>query len=142
MKTDRHAAILEILRSRDIFTQEELTAELTSRGFAVGQATVSRDIRALNLVKEATNHRYVSLDDRSAAAPQHYRAMRDGLTRVCHAGNMLVAHTHAGMAGSVGIALDAMGLDGVLGCVAGDNCIMVVMKDAEAAEALAARLSP
>jgi transcriptional regulator of arginine metabolism len=142
MKMERKQAILELVRTRDIFTQEELTEALGEMGIQAAQATVSRDIRQLRLTKEATadGQKYVAPEGRSSGGDPHSRAFRDGILDAVAAGNMLVIHTHTGMAASVGVAFDALEFAGVVGSVAGDNTIIVVMQSDALAADLAARL--
>ncbi|MDR0273026.1 MAG: arginine repressor [Clostridiales bacterium] len=142
MKQERHNAIIEILRNRDIYTQEELTAALSTAGFSVAQATISRDIRELGLIKENTKkgQRYVAPEN-STANPIE-RVFRDGLVKVEYAGNMLVLHTITGMAMAVAYALDNMQFPEILGSVAGDDVIICVVKSKSAAAALTEKLQP
>jgi transcriptional regulator of arginine metabolism len=143
MNKKRHDAILQLVRSQSIYTQAELIARLAQLGIVVTQATISRDIRQLGLLKEPTarGQRYAAPDRGDAAGGPHARAFRDGVTNVAHAGNTLVLSTHTGMAASVGVAFDAMHFPHVLGSVAGDNCIIAIMRDEAAAASLAAQLA-
>lgn len=142
MKAERQRAILEILRKKDIYTQEEITAALSAEGFFVAQATVSRDIRELGLVKEHTRKglKYAAPNDAGTGSP-FARVFRDGLVSVDYAGNMLVLKTLNGMAMAVAAALDEMKLPELLGSVAGDDTIICVAKTASAAKTLAEKLS-
>lgn len=141
MKQSRQRAILDLVRAKNIYTQEELTAELAEAGFSVAQATVSRDIRELGLVKMATakGQKYVAAE--SAAANPLARVFREGFVGVDYAGNMLVLKTLSGMAMAVAAALDDMKFEEILGCVAGDDVIICVVRTEAAAAELAERLA-
>jgi transcriptional regulator of arginine metabolism len=96
------------------------------------------------LAKEPTpsGHKYVAPEARAAGYSPHARAFRDGILGVQAAGNMLVIHTHTGMAASVGVAFDSMSFPGVLGSVSGDDTIIAVVKTEKQAADLAVRLAP
>jgi len=140
----RHQAILHIITTKDIFTQEDLTRELAAAGFSVAQATISRDINKLRLSKSPTESgsKYVAPILRDEPANRLSRIFRDGLVSVEYAGNMLVLRTLSGLAMAVGSALDDMNLPEVLGAVAGDDTIICVVKSETEAAALARRLTP
>ena len=112
MKTKRQSKILELIRKNDIETQEELLAHLLKDGFAVTQATVSRDIREMKLTKVSVNggrQKYVVLNDTSEDLSEKYvRVLRDGFISMDMAQNILVIKTVSGMAGAVCASLDAM----------------------------------
>ncbi|MCL1846200.1 MAG: arginine repressor [Defluviitaleaceae bacterium] len=132
MKQSRQHAILDLVRTKNIFTQEELTAELIAAGFAATQATVSRDIREIGLIKPA-GKKYVAPD--GTEVNPLTRVFREGLIDVDFAGNMLVLKTLGGMAMAVAVALDAMKYEEILGTVAGDDTVFCVVRtEAEAAE--------
>lgn len=142
MKTSRQSVVLELLRKQDIYTQEELTAALATQGYFVTQATVSRDIRELGLVKERTRKglKYAAPDDAVANTSPFARVLRDGLVSVDYAANMLVLHTLSGMAMAAAAALDEMNLPDILGTVAGDDTIICVVRSNAAAKKLAETL--
>lgn len=137
MKQERQRAVLEILRAKSIFTQEELAAALAQAGFFVAQATVSRDIRELGLVKVA-GKKYSAPE--TAAKTPLARVFREGLVSADYAGNMLVLRTLSGMAMAVAAALDEMNFAEILGSVAGDDTVFCVVKSKAAAAALAEKL--
>lgn len=141
MKSERQKAILQLVRTKDIFTQEELTAALSSAGFSAAQATVSRDIRELRLLKESTprGQKYVTPQE-----PEHSlaRIFRDGVISVDHAGNMLVLRTLSGLAMAVALALDDMNFPEILGSVAGDDVVLSVVRTEVDAAKLVEKLSP
>lgn len=135
MKTRRHTKILELIQKNDIETQEELSAYLTREGFAVTQATVSRDIRELKLTKIATDggrQRYAVLaESDSGMAGKLVRVLQEGFVSMDAAENILVIKTVSGMASAVGAAVDAMKLSEVLGSIAGDDTLMCVLRSRE-----------
>ena len=137
MKEKRQAKILELIRKRDVETQEELSAYLEQEGFVVTQATVSRDIRELKLTKIATENgrqKYAVLTDADTSLMDKYvRVLQEGLVSIDIAENILVIHTVSGMASAVGAAVDAMKLPELLGSIAGDDTIICVIRSAEAA---------
>ena len=135
MKVSRHAKIIELINQYDIETQEELAAKLVENGFNVTQATISRDIRELNLTKIATKggkQKYAVQSSSDIVSNSKYmRVLNDGIITMDTAGNILVVKTVSGMAMAVAAALDAMQIKEILGCIAGDDTIMCVVKHAE-----------
>ena len=135
MKTKRQRKIIELITNYDIETQEELAAKLAENGFNVTQATISRDIRELNLTKIATKggkQKYAVQSSSDIVSNSKYmRVLNDGIITMDTAGNILVVKTVSGMAMAVAAALDAMQIKEILGCIAGDDTIMCVVKHAE-----------
>ena len=135
MKTKRQRKIIQIITNYDIETQEELAAKLVENGFNVTQATISRDIRELNLTKIATKggkQKYAVQSSSDIVSNSKYmRVLNDGIITMDTAGNILVVKTVSGMALAVAAALDAMQIKEILGCIAGDDTIMCVVKHAE-----------
>ena len=135
MKTKRQRKIIELISNYDIETQEELAAKLVENGFNVTQATISRDIRELNLTKIATKggkQKYAVQSSSDIVSNSKYmRVLNDGIITMDTAGNILVVKTVSGMAMAVAAALDAMQIKEILGCIAGDDTIMCVVKHAE-----------
>lgn len=140
MKTKRQAKIMEIISTKNVETQEQLLRELEEAGFSSTQATISRDIKDLRIVKELTGlgtYRY------SAAAREVPAAFtgrlntifRESVVSFDYAMNLVVIHTLPGMAGAAASALDSMKLSVALGTIAGDDTIMVIMRDTNAAAA-------
>ena len=144
MKSARHEKIIELNQENDIDTQEELAARLNEAGFKVTQATVSRDIRALKLMKVAGKDGkscYAILTEPSAELGDKYtRILQDTLTSLDVGQNMLVIRTVPGMAMGVAAALDALKWKEILGSIAGDDTVMCVARDAEQAEIVAEKL--
>ena len=119
------------------FTQEELAEYLKREGYRVTQATISRDIRELKLTKIATNdgrQKYALMQSQSSGMNEKYlRVLKDGFVSMDTAQNILVVKTVSGMAMAVAAAVDALKLDEIVGCIAGDNTIMMAMRSESAA---------
>lgn len=127
MKIQRHSKIIEFINEYDIETQEELADKLNAAGYNVTQATVSRDIRQLKLIKQNVNgkQKYVVLQSNIMDMNEKYiRILRDGFISMAMAQNILVIKTVPGMAMAVAAALDAMEWPEVIGSIAGDDTIM------------------
>lgn len=143
MKNARQAAILEIVAGEEVETQDMLLDRLQARGFRATQATVSRDIRELKLVKSMTaegHYRYEPKAKHTLPPLKFTSVLTDSITRIDVGGNILVIHTYPGMANAVAACLDSLKQAGVLGCVAGDDTILVVAAEAAEAIDLAAEL--
>ena len=145
MKKQRQGTILDIIRKVDVDTQEELAEMLRERGFKVTQATVSRDIRELELSKVATpdgRQKYVQMPQNSPLMEDRYiRVLRDGFVGMDVAQNLLVIRTASGMAMAVAATLDSLSLPEVVGCIAGDDTIFVAARSQEEAFALSEKLT-
>ena len=134
MKNVRQSEILNIVRTKDIDTQEQLLEELRSRGFTTTQATISRDIKELRLVKELTGtggYRY-ALSERKTAAASDTRLrniFKEGVVSVDVAQNIVVVRTMPGLASAACSALDNMEIDGMVGTLAGDDTGILIMRD-------------
>ena len=143
MKKNRLNKIIEIINTYEVETQDDLIVHLQAAGFSVTQATVSRDIRELGLSKVVTgrgSYRYIlPKADKGARSLQISHALAETITRVEVAQNIIVLHTYAGMAQAVAVGIDAMKLSQILGCVAGDDTILVVSRDEATATELAER---
>lgn len=140
MKTKRQAKILEIISNTNVETQEQLLKALEEEGFTSTQATISRDIKELRIVKELTSlgtYRYsVSEKDAPPALTDRLNTIfRECVTSIDYAENIIVIHTLPGLASAAGSALDAMKINVVLGTLAGDDTVMIVMRDSNAAAA-------
>ncbi len=139
-KKTRLTRIREIIQEQEIGTQEDLARALRSEGFDVTQATVSRDIRELRLQKghtEGGGQKYVVPSVDSAGLIEKYsRVMKDGLVSLDQAQNILVIKTVSGMAMAVAAALDHLHYPEVVGCIAGDDTIMVAVRTAEETKTL------
>lgn len=131
MKVGRQAKIIELIGKYDIETQEELCAKLNAEGYEVTQATVSRDIRALKLTKVAGNDGkavYRSVPGNTDFSQKYLNILKNGFISMDMAQNILVIKTVTGMAMAVATTIDSMSFDGVLGCIAGDDTIMVAVR--------------
>lgn len=140
MKTKRQAKIVEIISNTNVETQEQLLKALEEAGFTSTQATISRDIKELRIVKELTSlgtYRYsVSEKDAPPALTDRLNTIfRECVTSIDYAENIIVIHTLPGLASAAGSALDAMKINVVLGTLAGDDTVMIVMRDSNAAAA-------
>lgn len=134
MKTDRHSKILELIKDNSIGTQEELASALNNAGYNVTQATVSRDIRELNLTKTTTDGipKYVVFQGHDNNLGEKYiRILKDGFVDMNMAQNILVIKTVAGMAMAVCAALDALHMNEIVGTIAGDDTIMCAVRSVE-----------
>jgi arginine repressor len=135
MKSERQAKVVELIGSYHIDTQEELAERLNNEGYKVTQATVSRDIRELKLMKVATHdgkQKYALLQPESSESLEKYvRILRDSYVSMDMAQNMLVIKTGAGMAMAVGAAVDAMNWHEIVGCIAGDDTLMCAVRSVE-----------
>jgi transcriptional regulator of arginine metabolism len=144
MKEKRHAKILEIIREHDVETQEELCDYLNQEGYRVTQATVSRDIRELQLTKVSMpggHQKYTLFTKNELHLKDKYgRVFREGAVSIETAQNILVIHTVTGMAMAVAVALDSMDCEEIVGTIAGDDTIMCAVKTCEEAETLKERL--
>lgn len=132
MKTARQNKIIELVEKNEIETQEELGELLKNAGFAVTQATISRDIRELKLTKVAIDldrQKYIVLRSHTSEMNEKYaRILRDSFVSMAKAQNILVVKTVPGMAMAAAAALDALQVDGIVGCIAGDDTIMCAIR--------------
>ncbi len=140
MKTQRQAKIMEIISTRNVETQEQLLEALQKEGFRGTQATISRDIKELRIVKELTSlgtYRYTTSSNELSGS---FTARLNTIFRECvvnfdYAQNIIVIRTLPGLASAAGSAIDAMNLSTVVGSISGDDTVMVVMRDNNAAAA-------
>lgn len=136
MKIKRQQKILELIEQYKINTQEELISRLREAGHMTTQATVSRDIRELKLVKAMTAdgvYKYVHPSKREASTHRFSSALAESVLRIDSVGNIIVIHTYPGMAQPVASCIDSIGNTDVLGCVGGDDTVIVVIRVAERA---------
>jgi transcriptional regulator of arginine metabolism len=140
MKIQRQAKIMEIISTKNVETQEQLLEELQHAGFRSTQATISRDIKELRIVKELTSfgtYRYTTTQNEVAGtfSTRLNNIFRECVTGVDYAQNIIVIHTLPGLASAAGSAIDAMNINIIVGCLSGDDTVMVVMRDGNAAAA-------
>ena len=140
MKTQRQAKIMEIISTKDIETQEQLLQSLQEAGYTSTQATISRDIKELRIVKELTSfgtYRYTTAsgDIGGSFTARLNTIFRECITGFEYAQNMIVLRTMPGLASAAASAIDAMNMSVVLGTIAGDDTVFIVMRDNNAAAA-------
>ena len=140
MKSQRQAKIMEIITNRNVETQEQLLDALKQAGFHSTQATISRDIKELRIVKELTSfgtYRYTTAADEVSGtfSGRLNTIFRQCITNFDYAQNMIVIHTLPGLAPAAASAIDAMNMSVVLGTIAGDDTVFIVMRDTNAAAA-------
>lgn len=145
MKAQRQAKIVEIISNANVETQEQLLQALTDQGFRSTQATISRDIKELRIVKELTSlgtYRYCvpEKDAPPALSDRLNNIFRECVISVDYAENLVVIHTLPGMANAAASALDAMRSGAVLGTLAGDDTVVVVMREGHAAAAFSGEI--
>ncbi len=144
MKKIRHQQIVDIISSKDVETQEELAGYLKDAGFSVTQATVSRDIRELKLSKVSGGNgkqKYIVLkQEENQMEDKFIRVLKDGFVSMDMAQNILVIKTVSGMAMAVAAAVDALHFKEVVGCIAGDDTIMVAVRTIEDTKVLMDRI--
>ena len=138
MKNARQTEILNLIRTEEVETQEQLLGLLRTRGFNATQATISRDIKELRLVKELSGggYRYAS-SERKGLADSDARLrniFKEGVTSVDRAQNIVVVRTMPGLASAACSALDSMEIPGMVGSLAGDDTGILIMRDNDAAE--------
>jgi len=138
LKEQRQAKIMEIISNINVETQEQLLKELRDAGFHSTQATISRDIKELRIVKELTalgTYRYTvaAKELPTTFSGRMNTIFRECVTRYDYAQNIVVIHTLPGLAAAASSAIDAMNLSVVVGTLAGDDTVMVVMRDNNAA---------
>ena len=143
-KDARHAAILDLTSAGVIASQEELRRRLARRGVVVTQATLSRDLRELGLVRASTEHgpRYIRQDALADDGKPSLEALLPQLfSSVSGVGELVVLHTVSSGAQPISEAVDAEGWPEILGTVAGENTILIVCRSAGDRAAVMARLS-
>ena len=140
MKSQRQAKILEIISTTNVETQEQLLQELEEAGFRSTQATISRDIKELRVVKELTSlgtYRYTVANNEvsSSFSARLNTIFRECVTGFDYAQNIIIIRTLPGLASAAGSAIDAMNMSMVVGSLAGDDTVMIVMRDNNSAAA-------
>lgn len=133
MKYTRHEKVLEIIENKEIETQEELSDELKKIGLNVTQATVSRDIKELRLIKVLTKdgkYKYSTLKNQdNVLSDRLVKIFKNSIVSIDYAGNILVMKTLTGSAQAAAAAIDAVSLEEVVGTIAGDDTIFLVIRD-------------
>lgn len=146
MKSKRHQKILELIEVNEVDTQEELLRLLKESGYKVTQATVSRDIKELRLIKTASSdgkYRYGAAVRKPQAdlSSQFYAFFDKSVYAVDYCKNFVVVKCHTGMANAVCEMLDTMDIEGIVGTLSGDNTFFVMMREDQLAQKLAEELS-
>lgn len=131
MKIKRHNEILELIKSREIGTQEELLDLLKNKGYDVTQATISRDIRELNLTKvnNGSRQKYAVIVKDEEFSDKYVRVLKEGFVSMLSSGNLIVLKTVVGMAMAVATAIDALEMPEIIGCIAGDDTIFIAVSE-------------
>ena len=131
MKTKRHSKIVELINSYDIETQEELAQRLEEDGFAVTQATVSRDLKLSKVVMANGKQKYSLMPKQDGISEKYVRILGEAFVSMDMAQNILVVKTVSGMAMAAAAALDSMQMSEIVGCIAGDDTIMAAKRSVE-----------
>ncbi len=153
MKNKRHAKIIDIITQYNIETQDELIEKLRECGFDITQATVSRDIKELKLIKTTSDdNRYkyaMSVQDDLKISEKYRKLIAECVLSVDYAGNLTVVKTYAGMAQAAAAAIDGMkwettgeGIDAsdLVGTIAGDDTVLLVMRDESKSVEISSRI--
>jgi transcriptional regulator of arginine metabolism len=146
VKTKRQNKIIELITKENIDTQEELQSRLMDAGFDVTQATISRDIRELGLVKTTTEngkYKYTlnAVREKESISGKFSAILAQATHSVDSARNLVVVKTYTGMGSAAGAAIDSMELPGVVGTLAGDDTLLIITRDDETAEKIAENIS-
>jgi transcriptional regulator of arginine metabolism len=145
MKSSRQLAILEIIRDSDVETQEDLADRLRTRGFTVTQATVSRDIKELRLLKVLSPngaYKYATADKAENALSERFiRMFSDSVIGISHAYNQIVVKTLSGSANMAAEAVDSLHWPEIMGTLAGDNTFLLLTNSTEEVPAVLERLN-
>lgn len=144
MKIERHSKILEIINSNEIETQEELALELMKLGMDVTQATVSRDIKELKLIKilsESGKYKYATIANTSSVVSDKLiNIFNQTVIQIDYVQNYVVIKTLAGSASAAAETIDSLNFDGVVGTIAGNNNIFILTRNEEKASNLVSKL--
>jgi len=146
MKSKRQSKILQLIEIKDIETQEQLLSELEASGFTTTQATISRDIKELRIIKElgpSGSYRYSSAPKQPepSVTSKLNSIFRQCVIKFDHAQNIVVIKTMPGLAGAACSALDAMDWDSLVGTIAGDDTAFILMRDNASAAAMCAEIN-
>lgn len=141
----RQLKILEIIAQNDIDTQEELVAHLKDAGFGVTQATVSRDVKDMNIIKTLTDngkhYKYVAQQPKELSTSDKFiRIFRNTVLSIRSAENLVILKTENGSANAAAELIDRLDIDEVLGVIAGDNTIFVAVDSIENVDSVVERL--
>jgi transcriptional regulator of arginine metabolism len=144
MKISRHAKILEIIEKHPTETQEELAEELKKNGYNITQATVSRDIKELKLVKVLDGdgiYKYASLKEQDSKLNERLvKVFAESVLSVDYSGNIVVVKTFSGAANAAAEAIDVLDFKEMVGTIAGDDTIFILVRNQENVELLIDKL--
>ncbi len=145
MKSSRQLAILEIIRNADIETQEDLADRLRNRGFQVTQATVSRDIKELRLLKVLSGtglYKYATADKAGDGVSERFiRMFSESVLGISYAYNQIVVKTLSGSANMAAEAIDSMNWPEIMGTLAGDNTFLLLIRSVEEVPSVLERMN-
>lgn len=145
MKIKRHAKIIEIINSKDIETQEELADELKKQGFDITQATVSRDIKELKLIKVSAKdgkYKYAPISpSEKFLSTKLVNIFAQTVVGVENIGNFIVIKTISGSAATAAEAIDFLSFDGIAGTIAGDNTVFILARSVEKAQYIVQKIN-
>lgn len=145
MKSERHAMILNLIETTNVETQEELADMLKQRGICVTQATVSRDIKELRLIKvlaENGGYKYATVDKAEAGMKERFVCIfGDSVVGINTSANLVIVKTLSGSANAAAEAVDSMHWNDIVGTMAGDNTIFIAARDEKAVPDIVKRLS-
>lgn len=143
LKKNRQDLILQIINDNEVDTHQELIALLNDKGIKTTQATISRDIRELGLTKISygTNkHKYVAPESESASNSSYKHVLASCLVSMEYSENIIVIKTVSGMAMAAGATIDALDIDGIMGCIAGDDTLFLAIRNKEDAPHIIAKI--
>ncbi len=145
LRNARHTKILEIIEKMEIETQEELCEQLAACNFSVTQATVSRDIKELHLFKVKGNQkrfRYASMTEKESGLSEKMRALfRTCVLEIRAVGNLIVVKTLNGNGANAGVVIDHLDYREVVGCISGDDTVLIICENNEEAKLVTERLN-
>ena len=143
-RSTRQSKILDIIANKDIDTQEELTERLNNEGYKISQATISRDIKELGLVKTLSSnnkYKYTSVKSKDIrVSEKHLNVFREAVITIVSANNLVIVKTLSGSANAVGMVIDQLHFPEMLGSVAGDDTLLIIGKSNEDAYILNQKL--
>ncbi len=135
MRLSRQNKILELIKTNEVETQEQLLNLLKQAGYSVTQATVSRDIRELQLIKGQSKdgrYKYIASNyDNRPISERFIRIFRESVLSYQSAGNLIIVKTLSGCSGAAGEAVDCLSIEHIVGSIAGDNNLLIIVDDAE-----------
>ena len=144
-RSTRQSKILDIIAGKDVETQEELVAELAACGISVTQATISRDIKELGLVKTlSANNKYKDTSVKSSdikISEKLLNVFREAVITIASANNLVIVKTLSGSANAVGMVIDQMHFNEMFGSVAGDDTLLIIAKSNDEAFILKQKLT-